>query len=57
MKEFCDRWLDAWSGNRPSELIAYYDQDAFYCEELGKMVTPSSSNQVGVGPHGATNEG
>jgi len=28
--EFCDRWLATWSGNRPDELIRFYNSDAFY---------------------------
>jgi hypothetical protein len=31
-KEFASRWLPAWTGNRPNELIAYYSEDAFYSD-------------------------
>jgi len=31
-KEFASRWLPSWTGNRPSELIAYYSEDAFYSD-------------------------
>jgi hypothetical protein len=27
---FCQRWLEAWTGNRPEELIKYYSPDAQY---------------------------
>lgn len=29
---FCDRWLAAWSGNRPTELLEYYTEDAWYAD-------------------------
>lgn len=29
---FCDTWLSAWTGNRPTALIAYYSEDAFYLD-------------------------
>jgi hypothetical protein len=31
-KEFCDRWLPAWTGNRPELLISFYSDDAFYSD-------------------------
>lgn len=30
LEHFCKRWLDAWTGNRPEELLAFYTEDAFY---------------------------
>ena len=30
LNHFCRRWLDAWTGNRPQELIQFYSADAFY---------------------------
>ena len=30
--EFCSRWLPAWTGNRPEELIKFYAGDAFYSD-------------------------
>lgn len=27
---FCDRWLPAWTGNKPAELAVFYSADAFY---------------------------
>lgn len=29
-REFCARWLPAWSGNRPELLAGFYATDAFY---------------------------
>ena len=31
-KEFCERWLPAWTGNRPELLISFYADDAFYSD-------------------------
>lgn len=31
-REFTSRWLPAWSGNRPEELVAYYSEDALYLD-------------------------
>jgi len=28
--EFCRKWLRAWTGNRPEELIEFYSEDAAY---------------------------
>lgn len=28
--EFCARWLPLWTGNRPEELAALYDDDLYY---------------------------
>jgi hypothetical protein len=30
--EFCNRWLAAWTGNRPDDLIEFYSRDAFYSD-------------------------
>jgi len=30
MTDFCDRWLDTWTGNRPEALIEFYSADVFY---------------------------
>ena len=30
LDEFCHRWLNAWTGNRPGELIQFYSADAYY---------------------------
>ena len=27
---FADRWLPAWTGNKPEKLAAFYSEDAFY---------------------------
>jgi hypothetical protein len=29
-RSFCERWLPAWTGNRPDELIKTYATDAIY---------------------------
>jgi steroid delta-isomerase-like uncharacterized protein len=31
-KEFCERWLPAWTGNRSDLLISFYADDAFYSD-------------------------
>jgi hypothetical protein len=31
-KEFCERWLPAWTGNRPEYLISFYSDDAYYSD-------------------------
>ena len=28
-KEFCEKWLAAWTGNRPEYLVSFYSDDAF----------------------------
>ena len=30
--DFCDRWLAAWTGNRPMELIKFYHPNVFYSD-------------------------
>ena len=27
---FCKEWLSAWTGNKPDELIKFYNEDAYY---------------------------
>lgn len=29
-RAFAERWLPAWTGNRPEQLAAFYTEDAFY---------------------------
>jgi predicted SnoaL-like aldol condensation-catalyzing enzyme len=29
---FATRWLSAWTGNRPQELLDFYTEDAFYLD-------------------------
>ena len=31
-KAFADRWLPAWTGNRPEHLDAFYTDDVFYSD-------------------------
>ena len=30
LEEFCRRWLSAWTGNQPEELLQFYSADAYY---------------------------
>ena len=30
MKTFCNQWLQAWTGNRPNNLLKFYAKDAYY---------------------------
>jgi len=34
--DFCGRWLPAWHGNRPSDLIEFYSDDALYIDPANK---------------------
>ena len=36
---FCEKWLQAWTGNKPDKLLAFYHQDAFY-------IDPSKKNGI-----------
>ena len=31
-RDFCERWLPAWTGNLPAKLTAFYSDDVFYCD-------------------------
>ena len=31
-KDFCSKWLPAWTGNNPELLISFYSEDAFYSD-------------------------
>ena len=31
-RAFAERWLPAWSGNRPELLASFYSEDTFYCD-------------------------
>jgi len=31
-RRFADRWLPAWTGNRPELLVSFYADHAFYCD-------------------------
>lgn len=37
LAQFCDRWLAAWTGNRPQELIEFYDDQAYYADPARPM--------------------
>ena len=30
--QFCTDWLNAWTGNKPNDLLSYYTADAFYSD-------------------------
>jgi len=30
--QFCINWLNAWTGNKPAKLLAFYAEDAFYSD-------------------------
>ena len=37
LSEFCEAWLDSWTGNRPELLLSYYTEDAFYADPANKQ--------------------
>jgi len=34
--DFCGKWLRAWHGNRPRDLIEFYSDDALYIDPANK---------------------
>jgi steroid delta-isomerase-like uncharacterized protein len=32
LQTFCNNWLNAWTGNKPEELLSFYTADAFYSD-------------------------
>ncbi len=30
LEQFCMKWLNAWTGDKPEELVNYYAKDAYY---------------------------
>jgi hypothetical protein len=34
--DFCSKWLPAWHGNRPGDLIKFYSDDALYVDSANK---------------------
>jgi len=34
---FCSKWLPAWEGNRPEDLIGFYSDDALYIDPAHKQ--------------------
>jgi len=34
--DFCRKWLPAWEGNRPNDLIGFYSDDALYIDPANK---------------------
>jgi hypothetical protein len=35
--DFCGRWLPAWKGNRPEDLIEFYSDDALYVDPANRL--------------------
>jgi hypothetical protein len=33
---FCGKWLPAWQGNKPGELVEFYSDDALYVDPANK---------------------
>ena len=33
---FCEQWLQAWTGNHPGKLLAFYHKDAHYIDPANK---------------------
>ncbi len=31
-REFCQAWLNSWSGNQPDKLLDFYTEDVFYSD-------------------------
>ena len=31
-RRFAEKWLPAWTGNRPEHLVSFYTEDTFYCD-------------------------
>lgn len=49
-RAFAERWLPAWSGNRPELLVSFYSEDAFYADPaIPAGVLPAAWDG---GPHG-----
>ena len=35
--EFCEQWLNSWTGNKPEQLLSFYSDDAFYSDPANKQ--------------------
>ncbi len=35
--EFCEQWLNAWTGNMPELLLSFYSDDSFYSDPANKQ--------------------
>ena len=56
--DFCGKWLPAWEGNRPDELIGFYSDDALYIDPANKeglkghdQVFPYFKNLLAANPN------
>ena len=36
LAEFCDEWLEHWTGNMPEKLIKFYTEDALYIDPANR---------------------
>jgi hypothetical protein len=36
LTEFCEAWLNTWTGNRPDLLLSFYAEDTFYLDPANK---------------------
>lgn len=37
LNDFCNEWLNSWTGNNPEALLNYYTADAFYIDPANKQ--------------------
>ena len=37
LSNFCEAWLNSWTGNRPELLLSYYSEDAYYSDPANKQ--------------------
>lgn len=37
LPQFCDAWLESWTGNQPNALITFYTEDAFYSDPANRQ--------------------
>ena len=36
IQQFCNQWLQAWTGNQPAQLLSFYHEDALYIDPANK---------------------
>jgi ketosteroid isomerase-like protein len=58
LKNFCDNWLAAWSGNQPETFLSYYTPTAFYLDPANpnglkghQQLLPYFSKLLKYNPH------
>jgi len=37
VSEFCEAWLNSWTGNQPELLLSYYIEDSFYSDPANRQ--------------------